>query len=133
MMPRHERMTIAELVALPVHHYAEMFPLLPTTQAESLANDVRQNGLTTPLDVYRDDDGNQWLLDGRNRLRALVQVSTDMSDEVPCEIRTPLDFESETIEQFIGRRNMQRRHLSKSQLAIQSAQLLRVGRKVTNA
>lgn len=47
------------------HPYSQLFPLIDGVRLDELADDIRQNGLLTPILVFQGK-----VLDGRNRLRA---------------------------------------------------------------
>jgi len=55
-----------------VHPAADDFPLLLPDELKDLAEDIKANGLTSPVTTWRDKDGTEWLLDGRNRLDAMA-------------------------------------------------------------
>jgi hypothetical protein len=67
---------------LPVHPAADLFPLMSEAELRELGEDIKKNGLQSPIIVMSrpgiDDDGEeieQWyLLDGRNRLDAMALV-----------------------------------------------------------
>ena len=54
---------------LPVHPAADLFPLMSESELRELGEDIKANGLQSPVVVY---DGQ--LIDGRNRLDAMVLV-----------------------------------------------------------
>lgn len=91
------------------HEYAGLFPMLPDAELQSLANDIRENGLETAIVTL---DGA--ILDGRNRHRA-------------CEIAgVPPRFEKYTGKdpmQFVISHNLHRRHLTESQRGMVAAAL----------
>ena len=64
---------------LPVHPAADLFPLMSPDELKVLGEDIKKNGLRTPIVLttvtsgYR-DDGRDHLLDGRNRLDAMERV-----------------------------------------------------------
>jgi hypothetical protein len=57
--------------ALRIHPAAEAFPLLPPDELKGHADDIEANGLRQKVVIYRDADGIEWLVDGRNRLDAM--------------------------------------------------------------
>src|SRR5262249_13404250 len=57
-----------------VHPAAEMFPLMPPEELKVLGEDIKANGLTEPVTTWVDQDGAEWLLDGRNRLDAIARA-----------------------------------------------------------
>jgi hypothetical protein len=54
---------------LPVHPAAELFPLLSDEERRELGEDIKANGLLTPVVPFRNN-----LLDGRNRLDAMEVI-----------------------------------------------------------
>tara|TARA_R110000824_G_scaffold400941_1_gene610018 strand:- start:835 stop:1632 length:798 start_codon:yes stop_codon:yes gene_type:complete len=97
------------------HEYANLFPMLSDTELKSLAEDIRTNGLETPITTHEGA-----ILDGRNRNRA-------------CEIAGVepqfVTFDGEDALAFVISHNLHRRHLTESQRAMVAAKLatMRVG------
>jgi hypothetical protein len=58
-------------VFLKIHPAAELFPLMTEAELRELAEDIKTNGLRAPI-VGWAGDGDQLLLDGRNRLDAMA-------------------------------------------------------------
>jgi len=58
---------------LPTHAAAELFEPLPDDELNSFTETIIANGIAAlvPVIIYVDDDGQEFLLDGRNRLDAL--------------------------------------------------------------
>ena len=88
----------------PVHAAAEVFPMLNDDDLQELANDITANGLLFPLVVK---DG--VLIDGRNRraackLAGVVPAVQELDDQSP--------------EAFVISANVNRRNLTKGQLAM---------------
>lgn len=88
------------------HPYAKLFPMLPDEQIELLADDIRANGLRTPILVDRDER----IIDGRNRSAACVLANV----EPVLEVFAGSDRE---ILKLVCSLNIHRRHLSESQRA----------------
>jgi hypothetical protein len=72
---------------LPVHPAADLFPMMSETELRGLGEDIKKNGLKSPVIVWRSDElvdsrYRFYLLDGRNRLDAmeLVGLKTFGSD-----------------------------------------------------
>ena len=86
------------------HEYANLFPMLSDTELKSLAEDIRTNGLETPITTHEGA-----ILDGRNRNRA-------------CEIAGVepqfVTFDGEDALAFVISHNLHRRHLTESQRAM---------------
>ena len=89
------------------HEYAGLFPMLPDPELQSLANDIRQNGLETPITTL---DGA--ILDGRNRHRA-CEIA-----EVPPRFE---EYSGKDPMQFVISHNLHRRHLTESQRGMAAA------------
>jgi hypothetical protein len=56
---------------LPVHPAAELFPLMAEAELKELAEDIKANGIQTSIVLFNENSKDK-LLDGRNRLDALV-------------------------------------------------------------
>lgn len=57
---------------LRVHPAAELFPLMSEAELRELAEDIKANNLVDPVVVWADDNGDLFLIDGRNRLDAMA-------------------------------------------------------------
>jgi hypothetical protein len=70
---------------LPVHPAAELFPLMSESELKELGEDIKKNGLTSPIVLWQaDPKEREQLLDGRNRLDAIESVTGK-----PVEIGAP--------------------------------------------
>ena len=71
---------------LPVHPAAEDYPLMSEAELEELARDIEANGLLEPIIIfYAENDPSKskpFLLDGRNRLDALVLAGSLSVDDI---------------------------------------------------
>jgi hypothetical protein len=94
----------------PVHPVAEMFPLITGAEFDLFVEDVRANGLMEP--VVLDTDGR--LIDGRNRMRACIELDIEPSTKV---------FDGSDVTAYIVSHNIHRRHLTDSQRAMIAAKL----------
>lgn len=112
---------VAELLALPVFPAAGKFRLLAPTERDStgntvpgplarLADDLAENGVINPLWTYQGQ-----LLDGRNRLAA-----AELAGIVTVPVR---EYEGDTPVQFVVSLNVERRHLSASELHVMAVEL----------
>ncbi|WP_394834342.1 ParB N-terminal domain-containing protein [Pendulispora rubella] len=97
-----------DLFSLRVHPAAELFPLMKGDELRELADDIRRNGLRTPI-VVLDKLGEQWVLDGRNRLRACQMAEVEPKHTVWLG--------SDPVA-YVTSANLRRRQLRDSQLAI---------------
>ena len=86
------------------HDAAAIFPLMVDDDFDALVNDLRQHGLQTPVDLLEEK-----IIDGRNRYRACLQAGVK-----PIFNKVNPDDPV----QFVMSRNLHRRHLTPSQLAL---------------
>jgi ParB-like nuclease domain len=72
---------------LAVHPAADLFPLLSEAELKELADDIKKNGLQSPIVLCRSEDDKRYLLDGRNRLDALAVLGwlSPPRPRMPCE------------------------------------------------
>jgi ParB-like chromosome segregation protein Spo0J len=89
------------------HDYANLFPMLPDSELKTLADDIRENGLQTPITTL---DG--LILDGRNRHRACEIAGVDPTFD---------EYLGGDPLQFVISHNLHRRHLTESQRAMIAA------------
>lgn len=91
------------------HPAAEKFPLLDGEQYVALREDIRERGQVEPCITWCDENGEEWLLDGRNRARACEEIGI-----APLTRRiegSALDAVNRVVSL-----NIRRRHLTPSQL-----------------
>jgi hypothetical protein len=72
---------------LPIHPAAELFPPMSEPALRELGEDIKANGLRTPIVVYRDK-----LLDGRNRLDAMELVGVKFRFAPERRTKTKFSF-----------------------------------------
>jgi hypothetical protein len=119
---RPVQLTLEQIVTLKSHPWSEIFPLLSDRELETLADDIKANGLREPI-VLMEEDGEWKLLDGRNRYSAIIRhlSLSDLSfvafSPGPDDQR-PL---SEAALAYVMSRNFLRRHLSDDQRAVIAA------------
>lgn len=93
-----------------IHPVADLFPMLTEDELNTLAEDIKENGLRNPIVTYEGQ-----VLDGRNRLKA-------------CELAgvEPLfvEYQGDDPIAFIVSLNLNRRHLEAGQRAAIGVQLL---------
>jgi len=114
-----------------VHPAADMFPLIEGAEFAALVEDVRQHDLRTPMTVWEDvSTGTQSLLDGRNRLRALIASGRELHDYYfhvvgHCEsTRDPYAY--------VLSANVHRRHLTPAQKRDLIAEVLKAQPEKSN-
>src|SRR5262245_51972785 len=60
---------------LPIHPAAKLFPLMSPDELRALGEDIKANGLTSPIALWQTDEKTPvMLLDGCNRLDAMEMV-----------------------------------------------------------
>jgi ParB/RepB/Spo0J family partition protein len=101
-----------DVLTLPVHPAADVFPMLDDDELSELANDIAETGLQTPL-VVGELNGEMVLIDGRNRRRACQLVNVEPTYQL---------FTGDAVE-FILSANIHRRHLTKGQRAMAVAKV----------
>jgi ParB-like nuclease domain len=69
---------------LKVHPAAELFPLMAEAELKELAEDIKTNGLRSPIVMWPNSDKKLLLIDGRNRLDALALLGLLGVDESGC-------------------------------------------------
>jgi len=125
---------------LPIHPAAELSPLMSPDKLRALGEDIKANGLTSPISIKsaKDASGWQyWLLDGRNRLDAMEVVGIPARLELingQCSVimhaDTDHDFsDANVIESdpyaYVASANLHRRHLTAEQKRDLTAKLIK--------
>ena len=96
---------------LPVHPYAELFPLMQHPDFDALCGHIATNGLQEEIVLYEGQ-----ILDGRNRyLACLARGVAPRFRAYAGECGSPLAF--------VVAKNVRRRHLTESQRALLAARL----------
>jgi hypothetical protein len=96
---------------LGVHPSADIFPMLDSEELQSLADDIKANGLNHPI-VVGQYEGEIVVIDGRNRREACRLAKVD-----------PVEFDGADVDAFIVSENINRRHMTKGQKAMAVAVL----------
>jgi hypothetical protein len=102
--PREDDEADAEI---PVHPFADRFPMIDDEALDELALSIAENGLRHPILLSRDGQ----LIDGRNRLEACRRAGVKPRFETVDSDPVPLILDE----------NVRRRHMSKSQQAVATA------------
>lgn len=130
-------------MSIAYHRFAEAFPLIDGQDFVDFTNDIREQGLRRPIDLFENA-----ILDGRNRyrsLRVLVQTRSILgpgwgSDEGSALSSTTLepggsvslfrkfspDVDGDPLD-YVASLNLRRRNLSVAQRAMVAARLGRLG------
>lgn len=98
-----------DVAALPVYPAAQVWPMLIDSELDALAQSIAETGLLHPVVVWCDDEGEWWLLDGRNRLAACERAGVAPEYEV---------HEGDDPAMYVLAANDFRRHASPSQRAM---------------
>ena len=108
---------MSDLYSLRAHPAAEAFPMMGDAELAELAEDIKANGLRTPV-VVIDVAGETLVLDGRNRLRAAHMAGLPTVASRLFDGPDPVAYVLST--------NLHRRHLTESQRAMVGATLKRL-------
>jgi ParB-like chromosome segregation protein Spo0J len=106
-----------------VHPAADVFPMMSEAELKELAEDIKGNGLQSPIVVWSDDNDKDWLLDGRNRLTAIEMAGVEFKPYWRKTVSTgdPLSM--------IIALNIKRRHLGAADRARLAAAALDADKK----
>lgn len=96
------------------------FAALPQESYEGLRESIRRRGVISPIVVRRMEDGRYWVIDGRNRIRACLELGLS---EIPARV---LDVTQEEAELLTYHAEIYRRHLKEGELDAFLAQLRRL-------
>jgi hypothetical protein len=89
------------------HPFAEKFPLLEGEEFEALKTSIlKTKGIDEQPILYRMVRGHRQGLDGRNRFRACREL------KLPCKMKK-VEVPDEEVKDFILRRNVHRRHMTR--------------------
>jgi hypothetical protein len=124
---------------LRIHPACDALPLMGKDELCQLADDIEKHGLHQKIDLYRDADGTEHVLDGRNRLDAIellgeTPIGEDgRLDRGLCGVE--FDSRDSTPEDLTGwviSCNIRRRHLTPVQKREMLANLLRLDPSKSN-
>lgn len=100
------------IFAIDAHPAADVLPMLKDDELDDLAADIREYGLREKLFVWTDADGEAWLLDGRNRLKACERAGVEPKYSQASSDQIPDPYA------FVRSKNLRRRSLHSFQIAI---------------
>jgi hypothetical protein len=127
---------LASFDLLPVHPAAELFPIMTDAELVEMGNDIKKHGLRESIAIYVDPNGKEWLLDARNRLKAMEIVGiefklqrysfgweiaiTSEGDEYDAVRNLPDTFGTRIVQDidpydYVISANIRRRHLTSEQ------------------
>jgi hypothetical protein len=98
---------------LKIHPACELFPSLPADELKALGEDIKANGLNTPIVMYRGR-----LLDGRNRLDAMELIGllvVDTNGEIDQGLSVTTLGDGVDPYAYVVSANIHRRHLTAEQ------------------
>jgi hypothetical protein len=95
----------------PEHPCALVFPAMAEPELAELTESIRTRGLQIRIQLWQDPDGKVWLLDGRNRLRALQRLGITPGDKYIIHWKGDVN----QVPGHIIALNCQRRHLEPRQ------------------
>src|SRR5215469_7023124 len=135
---------------LKVHPAADLFPMMSEDELRELGEDIRANGLLSPIVI---DDNDDTLVDGRNRLDAIELLgmefefiratrnprkgkiigidSDDFDISLSGAVRRMFDFETNPYD-FVISANLHRRHLAAEQKRELIAMVLKAKPEASN-
>jgi hypothetical protein len=104
-----------------VHPAADVFPMMSDEELKALAADIKEYDLLSPIVFWHDDDDNEYLLDGRNRLDAmeLTGIPFDPHEHATHDCTDPIAY--------IASANLHRRHMLKIDRAKAIVALAKLG------
>ena len=100
-----------------VHPYADLWPLLPNSELQMLADDIETHGLREPIWLHPDGR----IVDGRNRYRACALAGVEPATRT-------YEGAEDGLLAFLISLNMARRHMDESQRAMVAAKIANLHR-----
>lgn len=94
-----------------VHPAAEIFPMMDAVAFQNLVADIEANGVQATIKLVGETREEAQLIDGRNRLKAMIQLGMDPHDY--ADVIHPDDLGDPV--QYVLSLNLHRRHLDESQ------------------
>ena len=101
---------------LPVHPACDLLPPMTEGELRELGDDIKRHGLHTPVVIFTDQEGTEYLLDGRNRLGAMeivglpVVIDGELNPDIVHKISGNVDPVA-----WVLSANLLRRHLTNEQ------------------
>jgi hypothetical protein len=106
----------AKLKDLQFHELANIFPMMNDDRFMDLVEDIRQNGLHDPIDLYEGK-----VLDGRNRYKACLIAGVEPRG---------YEYSGDDPLKYVLSKNLHRRHMDESQRAMVAANIANLPRGV---
>jgi hypothetical protein len=119
---------------LRVHPAADLLPRMSAVELQELADDIEKNGLRVRVVTFSDDDGIQYLLDGRNRLDALELLGRPIFDALGHRNYSFFGDRQYDLDpyDYVISTNVKRRHLTAEQKRELIAKLLKARPEQSN-
>lgn len=111
--------TVDAIGGIAIHPAANLFPMLDADAHQRLVDDIRANDIQVTLKAVGESRETAQLVDGRNRLKALIELGRDPWDYI--EVIHPDDLGDPV--QYVLSLNLHRRHLNESQRAMVAARV----------
>jgi hypothetical protein len=93
-----------------IHPAANLFPMMSDEEIDALAADIKKaDGLTSPIVFWNDEQNNEWLLDGRNRIEAAERAGYEIKGHEKYDL---FDRAGDDPYAYVISANIQRRHLT---------------------
>jgi hypothetical protein len=105
-----------------VHQMADVYPKCTPDEEKALEASVRESGVKYPVLMWKDEDKQNWLLDGRTRMKVVERLKKEGVEKaengapIQCEIAWFTGTESAALD-YIDDINLRRRSLTSSQKA----------------
>jgi hypothetical protein len=106
-----------------VHPAADVFPMMSDDELDKLGENIKQNGLLAQVIFYEDEDRNEFLLDGRNRMEAMERAGIEFNQHAHA---TWDDLDPVA---YVIAANIHRRHFTKEQQAQLIVAAIKAGEK----
>jgi ParB-like chromosome segregation protein Spo0J len=106
-----------------VHPAADVFPMMSDEELAELGEDIKEKGLLAPVVFWEDDDGNEFLLDGRNRLEAMDRAGVEFN------LHADATYDCTDPVAYVISANIHRRHLTKQKRADLIVAAIKAGEK----
>jgi hypothetical protein len=105
-----------------VYPAADVFPIMSESELKELAEDIKKNRLLVRIQIWQDADGDEYVIDGRNRLDAMELAGIDIwdrqrHDRLTLDPRYIMRRSAEDIVSRVIALNIKRRHLDAAQRA----------------
>jgi hypothetical protein len=104
-----------------IHPACDVFPLMDQAELRKLADDIQAHGIRVPIQTRTPEDGELYIIDGRNRLDACELLGWQLVDDRGAwrgKITEHIEYKRRNHKEIAGEvigLNIRRRHLTKEQ------------------